>query len=73
MFVKWTEILDEGGSVGLIYLDLAKAFDTVPMKRLLIKLSGNGIRERILEWIKQFLIAKGEDRAGRISIIRGVE
>ena len=25
---KWTDMLDEGGSVDVIYLDLAKAFDT---------------------------------------------
>ena len=55
VFDKSTEILDEGGSVDVIYLDLAKAFDTVPHQRLLIKLSGYGIGGRILEWIEQFL------------------
>ena len=58
MFDKWPEILDEGDSVDVIYLDLAKAFDTVPHQRLLIKLSGYGIGRRILEWIKQFLIGR---------------
>ena len=52
---EWTEILDEGGSVDVIHLDLAKAFDTVPHQRLLSKLSGYGVRGRILEGIKQFL------------------
>lgn len=35
---KWSEVLDEGGSVDVIYLDLAKAFNTVPHQRLLNKL-----------------------------------
>jgi len=52
---KWTEILDEGGAVDVIFLDLAKAFDTVPHQRLLNKLSGYGVGGRFLEWIKQFL------------------
>ena len=55
---KWTEILDEGGSVDVIYLDLTKAFDTVPHQRLLNKLSGYGVGGRILEWIKQFLTGR---------------
>ena len=32
---KWMEIHDERGSVDVIHLDLAKAFDTVPHQRLL--------------------------------------
>jgi hypothetical protein len=58
IFDKWTEILDEGGSIDVIYLDLAKAFDTVPHQRLLAKLSGYGVGGKILEWIKQFLIGR---------------
>ena len=26
----WTEILDEGGSIDIIYMDFMKAFDSVP-------------------------------------------
>jgi retron-type reverse transcriptase len=55
---KWTEILDEGCSVDVIYLDLAKAFDTVPHQRLLNKLSEYGVGGRILEWIRQFLTVR---------------
>ena len=35
---SWTLALDEGGNIDTIYLDFAKAFDTVPHQRLLMKL-----------------------------------
>ena len=31
---EWTKAIDEGHPVDVIYLDIAKAFDTVPHKRL---------------------------------------
>lgn len=55
---KWTEILDQGGSVDSIYLDFAKAFDSVPHKRLLLKLEGYGVGGRVLGWIKDFLMGR---------------
>src|SRR5664279_3672539 len=55
---KWTDILDGGGSVDVIYLDLAKAFDTVPHQRLLGKLSSYGVGGKVLEWIRQFLTGR---------------
>ena len=39
-----------------IYLDLQKAFDTVPYKRLLLKLESIGISGNILKWIIKKLI-----------------
>ena len=44
-----------GNVVDAIYFDFAKAFDTVPHRRLLKKLKGYGIDGKILEWIKSFL------------------
>ena len=38
-----------------IYLDVQKAFDTVPHHRLFTKLKGYEISGNILEWIKNFL------------------
>ena len=45
----------KGKPVDVVFLDFAKAFDTVPHRRLLLKLSNYGIQGRILEWIKAFL------------------
>lgn len=52
---EWSEILDKGGKVDCIYLDFAKAFDTVPHQRLLIKLKAYGIQGQVLDWIENFL------------------
>ena len=52
---NWTKEMDQGNSVDVIYLDFAKAFDSVPHKRLLKKLEGYGIRGKLLAWIKDFL------------------
>jgi hypothetical protein len=55
---KLTEILDRGGALDLIYLDFAKAFDTVPHERLLNKLASYGIQGHALQWIRQFLTGR---------------
>lgn len=55
---KISELLDRGGSIDMIYLDFAKAFDTVPHNRLLMKLSGYGVGGKVLEWIGQFLMKR---------------
>ena len=47
--------LDEKVPVDAIYLDFAKAFDTVPHHRLISKLHGYGVRGQVLGWIKDFL------------------
>ena len=51
----WTDMLDQGHSVDTIYLDFAKAFDSVPHERLLEKVKGYGIRGDIFEWIRLFI------------------
>ena len=51
----WTDGIEHGENGDAIYLDYAKAFDTVPHKRLLTKLSGYGIGGKLLKWIAAFL------------------
>ena len=51
----WTEIIDAGGSVDIIYMDFMKAFDSVPHRRLLAKLSAYGIQGKVFDWVQAFL------------------
>ena len=51
----WTEALDNGEDIEVIYLDFQKAFDQVPHRRLLEKLRFYGIEDPILGWIQDFL------------------
>ena len=52
---EWTEALDSGDIIDCIYMDYAKAFDKVPHRRLVSKLSAYGLSDEILNWIKSFL------------------
>jgi len=52
---EWTEILDLGGSIDVIYMDYAKAFDKVAHVRLLKKLEGYGVSKQVMKWIQDFL------------------
>ena len=61
---KWTQELDQGHNVDTVYLDLSKAFDSVPHKRLLVKMEDYGITATILGWCKYFLL----DRRQRVVI-----
>ena len=63
---QWTEIIDEGDSIDVAYLDFRKAFDLVSHEHLIYKLSKYGIKGQILNWIKDFL----KDRTQRV-VIRG--
>ena len=61
---EWTEIMDRGGTVGAVYMDFMKAFDTVPHKRLIKKLEHYGIKGRVVRWIEDFL----NDRSQRVNV-----
>ena len=50
-----TKYVDSGIPVDVIYLDLSKAFDTVPHKRLIAKIKAHGIEGDILNWIEEWL------------------
>ena len=51
---EWTEAVEFGYDIDIIYTDFAKAFDSVPHKRLAIKLESLGIKGKVLRWIEAF-------------------
>ena len=55
---EWTQSLDNKHSVDVLYLDLAKAFDTVVLAKLLCKLKRMGIGGNLLKWLTSFLIGR---------------
>ena len=70
--------VNEGYLVDVVFLDLAKAFDKVPHKRLLEKLKKHGIRRKLLsvigDWLrnaKQRVCIKGK-WSSWISVCSGV-
>lgn len=56
----WAEVIDQGASTHVIFLDFAKAFDTVPHRKLLLKLEAMGIQGDILNWIEAFLLKRSQ-------------
>ena len=59
---KWSVIPKQAWDC--IYLDFAKAFDSVPHKRLLNKLQAYGITGKLLKWVEDFLT----DRQQRVIV-----
>ena len=60
---KCIEVIMNGGVVDSIYLDFAKAFDSVPHKRLMMEIESYGIQGDIRKWIEAFL-------SGRTQIVK---
>ncbi len=54
----WMDLLDRGDSLDVVYLDFAKAFDSVPHERLLRKLRAFGINQQIIKWSESFLTGR---------------
>jgi len=54
---EWTEKLENGERIDVLYADLEKAFDRIPHRRLLRKLKQCNIHPDLglIDWIKSFL------------------
>ena len=54
----WSLCLEHRGTMHFLFLDFAKAFDSVPHERLLLKLNALGIDGNLLNWIRSFLTSR---------------
>ena len=52
---KLTEYTGSGQSIDIVYLDIRKAFDSVPHEQLLVKLAAYDVCGNILSWTRHFL------------------
>ena len=64
---KCVDAISRGNITDVVYLNFQKAFDTVPHKRLMVKLQAYGISGVILNWINAFL----DGRTQRV-IVNGI-
>ena len=55
MFEKWKNTLDKGGFVCAMFMDLAKAFDTINHDLLIAKLGAYGFQKYALPFTKSYL------------------
>ena len=75
---NWTSILDDKGAFDCIFLDFMKAFDSVPHERLLLKISAHGVQGKILRWLREFLVGRGQmvvvngESSNREAVLSGV-
>jgi len=52
---EWTEAIENGYGLDILFLDYQKAFDTVPHHRLMEKLRWYGLHTSLLSWICEFI------------------
>ena len=54
----WTDYLEYGEQIDILYSDFEKAFDKVPHTRLLSKLLSYGISNLVINWIRDFTMGR---------------
>jgi len=74
----WRAQLDSGGQVDVIYTDFAKASDTLPHQRLLLKIKTYNIDTDLLLWITDFLCNRKQcvvlngEKSSWFSVLSGI-
>lgn len=77
-YSKVLDSLADGNQCDVIFLDFAKAFDTVPHQELLLKLRMLGVSGNLWLWLKDYLTGRmqcvriGEERSHLLPVISGV-
>ena len=56
--LDWNIALRSKKAVDIIYLDFAKAFDSVVHKKLIAKLTRYGVNAILVKWIESFLVGR---------------
>ena len=59
-FHDWASERNKGWTTDVIFLDLSKAFDSVPHERLLTKIQAYGIQGPLLSWLRSFLTNRSQ-------------
>ncbi len=54
-FNDWVISIDRNKIIDVLYIDFAKAFDTVNHRRLILKLKSYGVEGNLLRWLEAFL------------------
>jgi len=78
MTEDWREALDKGDTIGVVAIDLSKAFDCMPHGLLLAKLSAYGFSTDALELLKSYIMKRqqrvkiGETYSDWVFNIKGV-
>ena len=57
---EWHQTLDSGSEVCSIFFDLQKAFNSVPHRSLIAKLSQLNISDFLLKWIVDYLTDRSQ-------------
>ena len=63
-FELWTNWIDHGYGIDIVYLDYRKAFDSVDHGKLIEKLLGIGVNCKLVKWIAAFL----QDRMMKVKV-----
>ncbi|BHF77311.1 hypothetical protein SprV_0602041500 [Sparganum proliferum] len=57
---RWTQAVDQGNTLPVVFTDFKKVFDSAPHQRLLHKLSRTGVMGNLLKWIQSFLFDRAQ-------------
>ena len=68
-----SKTLDRGVAVDVVYLDFAKAFDTVPHARLMCKVKSTGLESSVCKWIENWLKDRIVERLESVLVRTGID